>query len=179
MGDGTDSKGDPVKIPPHSVQSRLEKWGQWVQQPRQITAASSSPFGRIAEERNAAGNHGDGIRYEIIDGVACPPDGGLAREMERKARAWGHDIRCREVHEAVGQLPDAMRKAITDTYVVPDREDPRSAREVARRLDRDVSTVEEALEKAHKRVARAIFGPFTLEKNEAKATGRKSRVRKD
>lgn len=151
-----------MKTKSHSVQSRLKKWGHWVQDRQHLSAASYSPFGKIADERNASGNHGDGIRYEVIDGVSCPPDGGLSRELERHARAWGHDIRCREVHQAVASLPPGMRRAIVETYVVSAREDPRSAREVARRLDLHLKTVQESLHAAYRHIEREIFGPFEL-----------------
>lgn len=151
-----------MKITPHSVESRLQKWGQWKQEARHIEARSSSPFGRIADERNAAGNHGDGIRYEIIEGTPCPPDGGLAKEYERKAAAWGHDLRCREVNSAVADLPDELRRVIIETYIVPGREDPRSAELVAQRIGSNRKAVSRLRIDAHNRVARAIYGPFEV-----------------
>lgn len=146
----------------HTVQFRLWRWGGWVQLPREDIARSSSPFGRIAEERNAAGNQGDGIRYEIVDGVSCPPDGGMSRAVEHAGRAISRSIQCREVHEAVSFLPERMRQVTIETYVVARGEDPRSARSVAERMGLDESTVREALKAAHERVSRRIYGPFEL-----------------
>lgn len=151
-----------MKLREHVAYSRLRKWGHWVRDPNRIAASTGSPFGRLAKDRNAAGSHADGIRYEIIDGVACPPDGGLAREMEFNARSWGHDLRCRETHAAVSNLPLGMRKAIIETYAVGAKEDPRGVTEVARRLGRNLKTVQEALQVAHDRIAREIFGPFQI-----------------
>lgn len=151
-----------MKVQRHTVQHRLKCWGRWVQEPRHLTSASSSPFGRIADERNAAGNHGDGIRYEIIDGVPCPPDGGMAREIERRARAWGHDIRCRETHAAVAMLADNLRRMIIAVYVVPQREEPRSGRQAAEKLGIDEKTIRKYLKAAHERVSREIYGRFEV-----------------
>lgn len=149
------------KITPNSVQSRLEQWGQWVQERRHIEPASSSPFARIREMRENAGI-ADGIRYEIIDGVACPPDGGMAREVERRARAWAYDIRCRETHTAIADLPDGMRRAVIAVYVVPQREGPRTIRAAAHEAGIPKSTFAELLGAAHTLLSRAIYGPFSL-----------------
>ncbi|MGB1561569.1 MAG: hypothetical protein ACPHN2_08740 [Sinimarinibacterium flocculans] len=152
-----------MKIRPHSVESRLQKWGQWVQEARHVEVRSSSPFGRIADERNAAGNHGEGIRYEIIEGTPCPPDGGLSREYEAKAAAWGYDIRCREVHAAVSELPDDLRRVMIETYIVPPREEPRSAEHVASRVAHlNRKAVSRLRIEAHDRVAQKIYGPFEV-----------------
>lgn len=151
-----------MKIQRHTVQWRLKLWGRWTQEPRPEFTPSSSVFGTIKEMEGNAGIHGDGIRYEIIDGVSCPPDGGMARAVVRRGRAIAHDIRCRETADAVSRLPDQMRRIVRDTYVVPVREHPRSAREVARRLRLHHSSVQGALDAAHARVARSIYGPFEV-----------------
>lgn len=150
----------------HTLQHRLLQWGQWTQEPRREFGRSSSPFGKIAEMHENAGLHGDGIRYEIIvvDGksVQCPPDGGMWAECERAGRALSFDLKCREVEEAVACLPDAMRKAIIETYVVARKNDPRPQKEVAKRLKVSRSTVRDALKTAHGRIALRIYGPFQL-----------------
>jgi hypothetical protein len=151
-----------MKIQKHTIQWRCKLWGIWAQQPRVEYERSSSVFGRIHEEQENAGIHGDGIRFEIIDGVSCRPDGGMARAVIAKGRAIAHDIRCRETAEAISCLPAQMRNAIVHTYVVPHRESPRGFAEVARRLDIDESTVREYLRVAHERIARRIYGPFEI-----------------
>lgn len=144
------------------ARKRLEDWGQWVQNPRSVQAGTYSVFGKIADERNAAGDRGEGIRYEIIDGVSCPPDGGLAREMEIKARAWGFDFRCRETHAAIDLLPAQMRLAIREMYAVPSREEPRTIRAVSVRMNRDYKTIHESITTAHQKIERELFGPFEV-----------------
>lgn len=155
-----------MKILRHTVQFRLQKWGQWTQEPRREFGRSSSPFGKIAEMRENAGIRADGIRYEIIvvDGksVQCPPDGGMSAECERAGKALSFDLQCREVEEAVASLPDGMRRVIVDTYVVDKLEEPRSQERVADRLKLSRSTVRDALKTAHVRIAARIYGPFML-----------------
>jgi len=153
-----------MKIERNTVQYRLMKWGQWCQEPAAVLSRSSSPFGRIAEMQENAGIRGDGIVFELIevDGevVSCPPDGGMSAMVEQRGRELAHNIRCRETNEAVQHLPQAMRRAIWETYVVPHRERPRSARVVAGRIGVDESTVRESLKGAHAKISARIYGPF-------------------
>lgn len=155
-----------MKIPRHTVQHRLMTWGRWVQEPKREFARSSSVFGRIHEMQENAGIYADGIRYELIevdgDSVMCPPDGGLSREVERRARELAHDIRCRETHAAVSMLPDDLRLTIIHVYVVPVREEPRSMRAAAKRLGVSDKTIGARLKSAHERVAREIYGRFEV-----------------
>lgn len=144
------------------VRSRLIQWGQWIQNPKQVHTRLASPNGRIADDKHANGIHGDGIRYEIIDGVSVPPDGGLAREMECRARAWGWDTRAREVNEAIRKLTPAMEQVVQAVYVVDARSQPRTLREVAAKMNKAHTTIAECLDAAHKRIAREIFGPFEV-----------------
>ncbi|HEY0916525.1 MAG TPA: hypothetical protein VGE22_16750, partial [Solimonas sp.] len=150
-----------MKIERHTVQYRLMKWGQWCQEPAPVLSRCSSPFGRIAEMKENAGIRGDGIVFDLIevDGevVSCPPDGGMSAMVERQGRAQAHDIRCREVNEAVLRLPQGMRRIIEQTYQVPHREHPRSARVVAELLKITQQTVQEALKIAHKRISASIY----------------------
>lgn len=175
MSDNHDSTRDRaarrLKIERNTIQWRLKLWGRWVQQDKQHFAHYSSVFGRIREMQDNAGIHGDGIRYELIEvdgeSVMCPPDGGLSRAVERQAADLLHDIRCRETHAAVSMLPDAMRRTIIAVYVVPAREQPRSARRAAEKLSINHKTVLEALKTAHERVAREVYGPFEIIGSEA------------
>ena len=151
-----------MRIERNTVQWRLMLWGRWVTEPRVDDTRTTSPFGRIAEERNAAGNHGDGIRYEIIEGTACPPDGGMAKAVEFRDNVIMHNIRCREVQAAVAWLPEQMRKVVVETYVVPRGCKPRSQRAVADRMNLSQSTVRDALQSAHSKVSVSIYGPYDL-----------------
>lgn len=160
-----------MKVQRHTVQWRLAICFQWKQQPNHNVAMSSSPFGKIADERNAAGSHGDGIRYEIVaedgDAVACPPDGGMERAMRFRGRMAAHDMLCRETWEAVQLLPQVQRAVVTQTYLVPSREDPRGARAVARLMGLHHSTVQEALQRAYAAVSLHIYGPFDFSQESA------------
>lgn len=153
-------------IQKHTIQHRLKHWGEWSQEPRRDWGRSSSPFGKIAEMHENAGIHADGIRYEIltVDGqsFSCPPDGGMSAEVERQGRAMAHDIRCREVEEAVSNLPQAHRLAIIHTYVVPRREKPRSTRAVSDLMSCSHTQVARLLSEAHERLARRIYGEFEI-----------------
>lgn len=153
-----------MKITKHTVEYRLMKWGRWTQEPQRHFGRSSSPFGKIAEMQDNAGVRADGIRYEIIevdgDSVSCPPDGGMWHECERAGKALSFDIQCREVEDAVSRLPEQMRKAVINTYVVDKLEDPRSTHEVARRMRLSQSTVHESLSAAHMRISKSIYGAF-------------------
>lgn len=151
-----------MKIEPHSVQARLQKWGRWRQQPRPQLAAWPSIFGRIKDEGGNAGIHGDGIRYEIIDGVSCPPDGGLSKAYVKAAKATTWDTLCREVDEAVNSLPPRRRLIIETVYIVAPREHPRSQARTAALLELERTTVRESLNLAHAFVADRIFEKFVL-----------------
>lgn len=150
----------------HSVQSRLAKWGRWVQEPRPELSRSRSVFGRIQDDRENAGIHGDGIRYDLVtvdgDTVSCPPDGGMSAAVEWRGKALAHDMRCRETARAVGMLPQALRAALQERFVVPPREKLRSATIVGLRLGITGSAAEKRLERAYDRIARDIYGPFEV-----------------
>lgn len=169
-----------MKIERHTVQHRLMCWGRWVQEPRREFAHSSSVFGRIREMQENAGISGDGIRYDLIevdgDAVMCPPDGGLSRAVERRARELAYDIRCRETHAAVAMLPDGLRSAVIHVYVVPQRERPRSARRAAERLGVSDKTLRKRLDEAHERVALEIYGRFEVLPDDADEASGASRA---
>ena len=73
-----------MKIKPHTVQWRLKNWGEWVQRPREEFARSTSVFGKIASEQFNAGARGDGIVFDVIDGISCRPDGGMAEAVVKR-----------------------------------------------------------------------------------------------
>lgn len=155
-----------MKIEPHTIQSRLKFWGQWRNEPRRYFGRSSSPFARIAEMKENAGIRPEGMAYELIsdeDGVfLCKPDGGLSSEVERSGRALAHDMKCREVQQAVLSLPKAMRRTVIAMYVVPKREDVKTAQAVAERLGVSRETVREAMKVAHRKISIAVYGPFEM-----------------
>eukprot|EP00456_Euglypha_rotunda_P026519 TRINITY_DN21361_c0_g1_i1.p1 TRINITY_DN21361_c0_g1~~TRINITY_DN21361_c0_g1_i1.p1 ORF type:complete len:182 (-),score=35.40 TRINITY_DN21361_c0_g1_i1:346-891(-) len=148
------------------VREGLRNWGRWTQQPKPHFARSVSIFGRIREMHENAGISGDGIRYDLVEvdgeAVMCKPDGGMADMVDRIGEAMAHDLRCRLFADAVANLPGQQRSAISIMYVVPLREDPRSIREVARQLERDESTVREAVSAAHRKVGSRVYGTFEV-----------------
>ena len=155
-----------MNIQKHTIQERLEKWAQWTQEPRRQFGRSSSPFGKIAEMRENAGIRADGIRYELItvDGVSvsCPPDGGMWSEVERQGRAMAHDMRCREVDQAVADLPTPNRMAIIHTFVVSRREKPRTTRAVGDLMACSHNQVAKLLREAYARICYRVYGPFQV-----------------
>lgn len=153
----------------NSVRSRLAHWGRWIQEPRHDITRSVSPSGNLVDQRNAAGSRGKGLHYDtlIVDGdaVQCRPDGGLSREVERRANVIAHNMRCIETHRAICDLPDEMRRAVIDKYVVRHGArpgSPRSNAEVARRLGKSESTIHESLESAYTRLSERIYGRFEV-----------------
>ena len=165
-----------MRIEKHTIQWRLWTWGQWVYEMRSKmlmiggVAKQIGDSGQVAQiapvgwarDRNAAGSHSDGIKYQIIDGVPVPPDGGMGELIERRAASIAHHLRCKETNEAVSWLPQGMRRIVVDTYVVPGRGKPRSTRLVAERLMLNQKTVQESLQTAHEKLARRIYGPFEI-----------------
>lgn len=151
-----------MRIKPHTVQHRLQQWGRWMKSPRIHFTPTVSPAANMVEMKENAGIHGDGMKFEIIDGVSIPPDGGMSRAVERRGRELAHDARCRETNEAVMTLPLRMREAVIRTFVIEDREDPRTQELVAELMHLSVRTVQEYLETAYERVSRRIYGTFEV-----------------
>lgn len=146
----------------NSIRSRLRHWGRWTQAPRLDLARSSSIFGIIVDMHENAGIRGDGIIYEIIDGVSIPPDGGMSAAIEQRGHEAAHDIRCRETHEAVSHLSERLRQAVTHTFVVQERESTRTAARVAELMDISVHTAREYLAEAFDQLSDRIYGRFVL-----------------
>lgn len=155
-----------MNIDRNSIRSRLRHWGEWVQEPRHDVARTTSHSGTILEQKNATGSRGTGIAYDTIyvdgEAVQCRPDGGMFSAIERRGRVIAHNTRCKETGEAVSMLPAEQRRAIVDTYVVKGMGKPRSAAEVARRLQKSESTIRESLEAAYDRLSRTIYGVFEI-----------------
>lgn len=148
------------------IHKRLIQWGEWIQDPRPPYDPTKSPFGRIQKEQFNAGARSDGIRYEVIDGVSCKPDGGLALLAEKMGRMIAHGIKCKETHSAVHDLTERMRQIVYLRYVVPRREKPRSLQAIADSLSLDKSTIHESLNAAAGRIERRIYGPYLVEVDE-------------
>jgi len=121
-----------------TIEYRLVEFGEWLNEPGLHVAAGWSIFGKIREEQENAGAHGDGIKPDIIviDGEAtmCRPDGGLAALAEQMGREIARDNRCRDILDLLHYLPDHHRDVMKATYVAPARDVPRSARAAAKLL---------------------------------------------
>jgi hypothetical protein len=113
-----------------SVEQRLREWAIWLQDTRLILPTGSSLLGRIQDEQYNAGA-GDECRPELIDGVACRPDGGLGRLAQRMGAEIDRDRRCRDIHELVQSLPEHYLEALGAGYVVAKGQPPRSERSIA------------------------------------------------
>lgn len=149
-------------VKPCSVQRRCQQWGQFVQQSRVHFTRSASVFGRIKDMHGNAGIHGDGIRYDIVDGVSCRPDGGMSALVEQRGRELAYNIRCKETHDAIMQLTSELRAVIEATYIVPYREKVRSTRDVGEVLGLNYRKVARQLVRAHELIADRVYGNFQV-----------------
>lgn len=87
-----------------------------------------------------------GVRMEIVttdgDSVACPPDGGLGRMVERMAGAIDKSNRCCEVRDLLEVMPADLRALVDVTYrnCASPRDVPRSPEASANMLGCSVRT---------------------------------------
>jgi|SRR5581483_4362334 len=116
------------------IEQRLIEYGEWLNQPRFDAPMGQSVFGRIRDEQENAGAHGEGLKPDIIDGVPCRPDGGLGNLADRLGREIARDNRCRDIADLLAYLPAHHRTVFDATYLAPPRDIPRSERSAARLL---------------------------------------------
>ena len=121
----------PARRRPMSMESRLREYAEWRNDGPLDVPVGESVFGRIARDQENAGIHGDGIKPEIIDGIACKPDGGLGMLVERMGYDIARDRRCREIHELLPYMPVKHREVMDATYIGLAREVPRAERSAA------------------------------------------------
>lgn len=117
-----------------TIEARLIEYAEWLNDPALNCAVGWSVFGRIQEDQENAGLHGDGFKPEIIDGVPCRPDGGVGALAERLGRDIARDNRCRDIHDLIQYLPAHHREVMAAAFVGERREVPRSVRSAADRL---------------------------------------------
>jgi hypothetical protein len=123
-----------------SMDQRLREYGQWCEQGALQVTVGHSIFGRIREMQENAGLHSEGWQPDIVDGIACRPDGGMMLLMERIGAEAARDNRCREIAALVPHLPQAHRRVLTVVYLGPE---PRTAREAAKVLEVSVGKFQE------------------------------------
>lgn len=75
-----------------------------------------------------------GSKTEIIDGVSCVPDGGMARFVQTHQRQMMIERAARVVQDTLPFLPDLLRPVFDATYVGPAHLVPRSERDSAEKL---------------------------------------------
>jgi len=75
-----------------------------------------------------------GSQPEVIDGVACVPDGGMARFVQTHQRQMRIERAARVVQDTLPFLPDMLRPVFDATYVGPAHLVPRSERDSAEKL---------------------------------------------
>lgn len=124
-----------------SSEDRLVEYGLFLRHPFVVQTGVRSVFARIARDHSNAGTYGDGFAPDIIDGIACRPDGGLADLVSKQ---WGElrtQIRVREVHEAVQLMRDPRwRHLVHITWVdIPDRQPCRPQRLAAEAMQLNLS----------------------------------------
>lgn len=107
------------------IEGRLVEYGSWRRHPI-VFGGSPSIFSHIAEMKENMGFHGEGFAPEIIDGVMCRPDGGLANAVSRMSGILAFDLRGREVHEAMQLASKQMRALVLVTYIQAPTRRPRS-----------------------------------------------------
>jgi hypothetical protein len=131
---------DAVPSARPNVEHLLRDYSDWRNEPPlDMQPMGHSVMARIVEEQHNAGARGDGLRYQIItdeDGTAtpCRPDGGLAAQSERYARAITRDHRCRDFAKLVMSMPADHYAVVEAGWHVPPTEDPRSERDAAEKL---------------------------------------------
>lgn len=114
------------------IEGRLVEYGSWIRHPI-VFGGSPSIFAHVAEMKENMGFHGEGFAPEIIDGVMCRPDGGLANSITRMSGILAFDLRGREVHEAMRLASRRMRDLVSVTYIQAPTRRPRS-RQLAAQL---------------------------------------------
>jgi len=154
-------KRDPPSYEQKKLIEYLEDWGIWAREPREQTAIMPSIFGRIYDGQGAAGEHGVGMKYEIIildgESTACKPDGGMSKLAQRRADEIRRQIRMREVNKAVRELTTKQHSVVYLTYAVDRKQKPRSMRDVAAIMNIHFSTVDEHLKAAYKNLIPKVF----------------------
>ncbi len=117
-----------------AVEQRLEEYAAWRNQDGTQYPTGDSVFGRIQDMQENAGLHGDGFKPDIIDGVPCRPDGGLARRAHQLGWQIDMDQRCSEIHDLVQFMPSDLVRVLEAAYIGPPLEVPRPDRDAASRL---------------------------------------------
>lgn len=115
------------------VERRLVEWATWRLEPAIDCTKGQTIMQRIkVDQHNAGASAQGGFHYEVIDGVPCKPDGGVAQLVERMGRELVRDRRAREVEEVVHRMPRDLLLIVQATYVcVHYRDIPRSERDAA------------------------------------------------
>jgi hypothetical protein len=110
-----------------SIDQRLREYAAWRHNPTLDLPSGRSTLARIKDERHNAGAGGHEIRPDIIDGVSCRPDGGMAVMAERLGEQIARDSRCRDLQDLVRYLPQHHRAVLEATYGGPERRSIRAA----------------------------------------------------
>lgn len=105
--------------------------------------------------RENAGIRGDGVAYDMIsteedpEVTACRPDGGMADMCDRLGYAVAREARCREIAQALHDMPAVYREAIKAMYHVEQRERARTFSVAAYKLGKPKSTYQLILTSAY------------------------------
>lgn len=159
MVDGHDEEGS-VNMPvsefrktrdrldgPETAEGRMYEWSRC----RHFTPPNpwpASPFHKIHVMQENAGMRGSGLQFDVIDGVSCRPDGGMADFCERHDSRMTDHLRSRETYYAVMSLRDEHRAVLMAKYRVENRERPRTLRAAAEVLGVAHTTLADRLERA-------------------------------
>jgi hypothetical protein len=157
------------------IERRLREWAGWLHSPSYNAYPSTTVEWRIFTERENAGARGDGMRYEVLDGVVCRPDGGMSQHAMRAGRILALDARCHETHKAIEILPGPMRLVVVKRHVRPDRRDkPMSFRALEGVLGEAEETLRDRYNAAARRLDRSIYGPFVVQESALEAPAQKA-----
>jgi hypothetical protein len=101
---------------PASIEHWLIGWAEWQNlPPPQLCVNGSS-------------------QHEIIDGVVCRPDGGMADFVARHRRLMNLERQARAVADVIPFLPSDLKRTFDATYVGLPLEVPRRERDAAERM---------------------------------------------
>ena len=143
---------------PETAKGRLYEWSRH----RGLLMPSAgipSPAYTIFREQCNAGARATGIRYEMLDDVEVPPDGGLGEFCDRYQPAVEIVMRVRQVTEGLRSMPTAMQMVALTMYGVIPGERVRSDRYVADQLKMARLEVIKTMERAYGWMGRELGLP--------------------